>query len=223
MTKVKICGLKSYQDISFVNELLPDYIGFVLAKSKRQIDFEQAKRLKRLLDDRIKAVGVFVNAEMVEICAFEGIIDLVQLHGDESEEYIARLKEACRMPIIKAIRVGANFNTKDLRETSADYSLFDTASKDAFGGTGEVFDWGKLEQPGSHMDLESCFLAGGICAGNALSAIETLRPYCLDVSSSVETDGRKDFEKIKSFIDIVRGKSARENSKVLGEMKEGKV
>ena len=219
MTKIKICGLTSTEDIEFVNELLPDFVGFVFAKSKRNIDYSKAKLLKGLLDSRIKAVGVFVNECIQEICKLEGVIDMVQLHGDEDAGYLKRLREVCKMPIIKAFRVGENFEANQVRANSADYYLFDTAfvargaslnfstssnltedTTPVYGGTGEVFDWNKL----SVDQKKLFFLAGGISVQNAKLAIETINPYCLDVSSSVETAGRKDFEKIKRLIDIVR-------------------
>jgi len=202
MTKVKICGLKATQDIEFVNELLPDFVGFVFVKSKRQIGFQEAKCFKSFLDSSIQAVGVFVNAAIGDICALEGIIDIVQLHGDEDEDYVQKLKANCKMPIIKAFRVGESFQ---MQNTSADFLLFDTASKDAYGGTGEVFDWNKINNLSNNLTQRPVFLAGGINAENVGRAIETVKPFCVDVSSSVETDGCKDFEKMKKLIDIVRG------------------
>jgi len=195
MTKIKICGLSRPQDVEYANQLMPDFVGFVFAASKRQIDFATAKHLKALLDPRILVVGVFVNAKIQDICGLSGVIDLVQLHGDEDEEYVTQLKAVCEMPVIKVFRVGEVFETEG---SSADFLLFDAASKNSYGGTGKSFDWKKIGETREY------FLAGGISTENAKLAIETLHPYCLDVSSGVETDGKKDFEKMKKIIEIVR-------------------
>ncbi|MEI6131667.1 MAG: tryptophan synthase subunit beta [Bacillota bacterium] len=203
MTKIKICGLRSEADIGFANELRPDYVGFVFAKSKRQIDFATAKHLRALLDPQIPVVGVFVNALTEDICALEGVIDFIQLHGDEDEEYIARLRKTCKMSIIKAFRVDEKF---DGIATSADFVLLDSVSDGAFGGTGIAFDWRKVKVKYEPVpNLTHLFLAGGICEANAAEAIARFAPYCLDASSGVETDGKKDYLKMKRLIEIVRG------------------
>ena len=108
MTKIKICGLTREQDIGFVNEALPDYIGFVFAESKRRIDFDTAKKLKNMLRQNIKAVGVFVNEDInfIKKLCDENIIDVIQLHGDENEMYIKQLRGFSDKPIIKAMRIG---------------------------------------------------------------------------------------------------------------------
>ncbi|MCL2079292.1 MAG: phosphoribosylanthranilate isomerase [Oscillospiraceae bacterium] len=223
MSKVKICGLCSAEDICAVNRALPDYIGFVFAPSRRRVDIKTAAELKARIDARIKTVGVFVNetASLIESLYRSGVIDLAQLHGDEDEAYIAGLRERTdgkqgradgrewmgksvrsggqkRPPlqIIKAVSVG---DTMPPLPKNADYLLFDTLSPNR-GGTGVSFDWDLLK---------SCaglpyFLAGGLSAQNAAKAIKTLSPYCVDVSSGVETDGVKDAAKIEAFVRLVR-------------------
>ncbi|MCL2389205.1 MAG: phosphoribosylanthranilate isomerase [Elusimicrobia bacterium] len=194
MTKIKICGVASLPVINAVNEHMPDYIGFVFVPSKRQVSAETAKKLKQSLNPAIKAVGVFVNEKIENIQAIykENIIDMVQLHGDEAENYIAELRKKITAPIIKAVQVGeAPVNFK----TTADYLLFDGAQ----AGSGKTFNWGNIKT------AQGAFLAGGINAANALEAIKTLSPYCLDISSGVETNGIKDAEKIKQIIEIIRG------------------
>jgi len=201
MTKVKICGLSRPIDIDMVNTVLPDYIGFVFAKSRRQVTEVMAKELKERLLPQIQAVGVFVNEELEKIMHLckDGIIDLIQLHGDEDENYIRELRKGVKNPIIKAVRVR---NTKDIEEAAkltCDYLLLDTYKEGLYGGSGEIFDWSvitKTEKP--------FFLAGGIHTENILQAISQANPYCIDVSSGVETDGIKDRNKIIDIITKVR-------------------
>lgn len=184
--KIKICGLFRACDIEYVNGAKPDFIGFVFAKSKRQVPLEHAKFLKSRLDPQITAVGVFMDAELsfVEQVIQEGIIDMVQLHGNETEEYIKKIT----VPVIKAVRIG------DPIPSNADYLLFDSHE----AGSGVPFDWSQLpktEQP--------FFLAGGITLENLPQAIQ-LNPFAIDVSSGVETEGLKDKEKIESMVRSVR-------------------
>ena len=206
VVKIKICGIKSLHDVEYANELLPEYIGFVFAPSKRQITANTAKELKNQLDKRILAAGVFVNASISEICALvdQGIIDVVQLHGDESEEYIIELKTRCKAPVIKAFRVSSDFQ---LQDTAADFYLFDTSVDKEFGGTGKTFDLSLLGDTGRIK--KPFFIAGGVSAENVAEIIKETKPYCVDASSSVEIDGAKDFEKMKKLIEIVRSKRGR--------------
>ena len=197
--KIKICGLRREEDIEAVNQVLPEYIGFVFAESKRQIDMTLASKLKDRLDNRIQTVGVFVNhsVEFIQELYQNQIIDLIQLHGDEDAEFIRHLRTVCSGRIIKAVNVGGEMPI--LPET-ADYLLFDKASGQR-GGTGEVFDWNIL----SDFQKSPFFLAGGLTPENAREAVQSLRPYAMDVSSGVETNGFKDPEKIYKFVQNVRG------------------
>jgi len=198
MSKIKICGLRRIEDIEAVNHALPDYIGFVFAPSKRRVGFKTAAMLKEKLDTGIKAVGVFVNEDISAISEIvqNGIIDLIQLHGDEDDVYIERLKKACACPVIKAVGVGG---TPPVLSKTADYLLFDKAS-DQRGGTGETFDWRIL----ANYRGVPYFLAGGLASENVREALGQLLPFCVDVSSGVETDGFKDPEKINEFVQLVR-------------------
>jgi len=198
MSRVKICGLCRLEDIEAVNQALPDYIGFVFAPSKRKIDIEVAAMLKEKLDTRIKAVGVFVNEDISVILQIiqNGIIDLIQLHGDEDDLYIRRLKEACNYPVIKAVNVS---DTLPVLPKSADYLLFDTLSAQR-GGGGKAFDWHILKE---YRNIPY-FLAGGLSTENVDNAIHLLSPFCVDVSSGVEMNGIKDSEKINEFVKAVR-------------------
>ena len=208
MTKVKICGLTRPEDITAVNQTLPDYIGFVFAPSKRKLTPQAASALKEKLDPSIKIVGVFVNESIEVITEIQktGIIDMVQLHGEEDDEYITKLKTICKCQVIKSIGIKSTKNTKSIIEPTlvdlpkiADYLLFDTLSPQR-GGTGEPFDWQILK---SHKGLPY-FLAGGLRPENVKEAITLLDPYSVDVSSGVETNAVKDAIKIEEFIQIVR-------------------
>ena len=205
MVKVKICGIKNLQDVQAVNKHRPDFAGFVFYPlSKRYVSLIVARRLKAALNRHIKTVGVFVNAPVEEIAAAAelGIIDLVQLHGDEGNAYIAELKKICKLPIIKAVRVQDENDIKRADYYNCDYLLFDTYSQSAYGGTGRQFNTQllkgvKIQKP--------YFIAGGLNAENVRQAIKGLKPFAADVSGGVETDGGKDAAKIKAFIKQVKG------------------
>ena len=205
MVKVKICGIKNLQDMQAVNRHKPDFAGFVFYPlSKRYISLIVARRLKAALNRHIKTVGVFVNAPVEEIAAAAelGIIDLVQLHGDEGNAYIAELKKICRLPIIKAVRVQDENDIKRADYYNCDYLLFDTYSQSAYGGTGRQFNTQLLKGVKIHKPY---FIAGGLNAENVRRAIKGLKPFAADVSGGVETDGGKDAAKIKAFIKQVKG------------------
>lgn len=197
--KIKICGLKRNEDIEYVNEALPDYIGFVFSKSRRQVTLQQAYDLKRDLNSRIKSVGVFVNEpqDMIAKLAKNGIIDLAQLHGNEDNVYISKLREKTdgKVKIIKAISISNEFSIDQINEIDADFFLLDNGS----GGTGKAFDYSLIKNKVN----DRIFLAGGINAGNIKNAV-SLNPYCIDVSSGAESDGIKDREKIIKLVRSIR-------------------
>ena len=196
-TLIKICGLFRLEDIEAVNELLPDFIGFVFyEKSKRNVTKDVAKSLKEKLDSRIPAVGVFVDAdpEFVISLLEEGIIDIAQLHGSEDEEYIQTIKTRTGRKVIKAFVVKGDQSLEEAEKSSADYLLLDSGM-----GTGSTFDWSRLDKV-----KRPYFLAGGLGPGNIDKALSEIKPYAVDVSSGVETDGVKDSEKIREFVRRVR-------------------
>ena len=212
MVKVKICGIKNLQDVQAVNKHKPDFAGFVFYPlSKRYVSLIVARRLKAALNRHIKTVGVFVNAPVEEISAAAelGIIDFVQLHGDEGNAYIAELKKICKLPIIKAVRVQDESDIKRADYYNCDYllfdtysqsayggTLFDTYSQSAYGGTGRQFNTQLLKGVKIHKPY---FIAGGLNAENVRHAMKGLKPFAADVSGGVETDGGKDAAKIKAF------------------------
>lgn len=203
--KIKICGLSRFSDIMAVNEVIPDYIGFVFAESSRRVSVDKARQLKGVLDHRIQAVGVFVNAPIEEILSLAGrgrggepVIDMIQLHGDEDASYIRQLKNHTDLPVIKAIRVRDSAQILKAQDLPCDYLLLDTFTKGIYGGAGVRFDWNlipKLTKP--------FFLAGGIDSQNLEQAAES-GPYCIDVSSGAETQGRKDRTKIADLVNRAR-------------------
>ena len=215
--KVKMCGISKVETIPAVVEAKPDYMGLVFAPSKRQVTVDQAKTLVEELhrgyaqkygsdtehdkNDTIKTVGVFVNETVDNLVtiANEANLDAVQLHGDEDEAFIQSLKERTNVEVWKAIQIRTAADTEKWIDSSADMLLFDAYHKDERGGTGEVFDWSSLDA------FERPFmLAGGIDSTNVARAIRTVRPYGIDISSGIETNGMKDDKKITAFTKIVK-------------------
>lgn len=229
MSRIKICGLKRMEDIAAVNEYKPEYIGFVFAHTKRFVSDETAEALKAALYPGILAVGVFVDEPIDHVVKLvrEGIIDMVQLHGQENLSYVKQLSEelakinSVHTPMIKAVRIDATLevtrereqeiliaNRQLIEEAKAlqpDYLLFDAKVKGIPGGSGRSFDIAGLP-PDEEIGIPY-FLAGGIDLSNAAKLIRLRNPFGIDVSSAVETDGYKDREKIKEMIDTVRKES----------------
>lgn len=204
--KIKICGLTREEEVACVNELRPDYIGFVFyPPSKRALVPERAALLKKMLAPEIKAVGVFVNVvpEFIASLARAKIIDLAQLHGDEDEEYCRNLRRLTDVPLIKAIRVRSEESLRNLERYPVDYFLFDTYRAGKYGGTGE-----RISLEISQSFSKPYFLAGGLDAGNVAQVLQKSRAFAVDVSGGVEDEatGRKDAKKIAAFIAQVRKK-----------------
>ncbi|HWQ42171.1 MAG TPA: phosphoribosylanthranilate isomerase [Desulfosporosinus sp.] len=196
--KIKICGLFRDIDIDYVNEAMPDFIGFVFAKSRRQVSAEGAEIMRSRLRSEITPVGVFVNESLANVVRLlnDSIIEMAQLHGTETEQYIQELKSLTNKPIIKAVRVLAQEDIESVQDTMADFLLLDNGA----GGTGESFDWSLVSKV-KKQKQKPFFLAGGLKAGNIEQAILATSPYAVDLSSGVETDGIKDRTKI---LEIVR-------------------
>ena len=221
--KIKMCGISKVETILAIVDAKPDYMGLVFAPSKRQVTVDQAKTLVEELHKQyanrynrdaeqysnqtlihqefIKTVGIFVNETLDNLVtiATEVNLDAVQLHGDEDEAFIQSLKERTNVEVWKAVQIRSAADAEAWIDSSADMLLFDAYHKDERGGTGEVFDWSSLDE------FERPFmLAGGIDSTNVARAIRTVRPYGIDISSGIETEGVKDDEKIKAFTNIVR-------------------
>lgn len=208
--QLKLCGLRRRQDIIYVNELLPDFVGFVFAESRRRVTREEAAELTGHLHPAIKRVGVFVDqpVDFVAELFAAGVIQYAQLHGAEDEAYISALRSRTgqlgpEAGIIKAIKVRSRDSLTGAGAIDCEYLLLDAWPENgqAEGGNGKTFDWDliqSLEKP--------FFLAGGINHDNVRTAMEKVRPFGIDVSSCLETEGYKDYKKMKAFVNLVRGK-----------------
>lgn len=229
MVKLKICGLRRFEDIEMANKYKPDYVGFVFAESPRKVSFQEAKELSSILSEDIVPVGVFVDEHMKLIVDLykEGIIKMAQLHGNEDENYIKNLKAksleltGTEIPVINAIEINAisngpnvdldtdsgtdvacgdvDYNDKLLewQNSASDYFILDSGK-----GSGKTFDWSLLDK-NSDFFKNSIFLAGGLNSENLDLAIGEFNPFAVDLSSSIETDGFKDEEKLKEIIKIM--------------------
>ncbi len=211
MTQIKLCGLSRMADIEIVNDLKPEYIGFVFwEKSSRYVSRDEALRLKTALLPGIKAVGVFVDEDVSKVAALlkDGIIDVAQLHGHEDCRYIERLKELSPgSEIIKALKVRDKESLLKALDGFAlagpDFFLLDSGT-----GSGQTFNWEIIKSFEVTRTIEESskgwFLAGGLDTGNVKAAISELGPMAVDVSSAIETEGKKDPEKMRAFVRAVR-------------------
>ena len=192
MTKVKICGLSTASAVEIACQAGADYIGFVFAESRRRVSLEQAQKLAALVPPAVRKVGVFVSPSLSELEEAISVanLDLVQIHGDFNEDLLTQIGR----PVIRAYQVKG-----ELKEFSqqVDYLLFDAP----LAGSGQTFDWQVFDESQIHQPF---FIAGGLNAGNVREAIQHFAPYAVDVSSGVETDGKKDLQKITEFIERVK-------------------
>ena len=205
--KIKTCGLFREEDINYANELKPDYIGFVFAESKRKVGVEKAYNLKKKLDKEIKSVGVFVNDNLDFILNLirEKIIDIIQLHGNEDNDFLDNLKTKTNAKIIKFIPVENADSILNSLNIFSDFILLDNLK----GGVGKTFNWNYLKEAFElnkkfiEVFNKKYFLAGGLNKENINEALK-FNPYCVDLSGGLETDGIKDFEKMKYIINITK-------------------
>ena len=198
MTRIKLCGLTRPEDIAAANALQPEYIGFVFAaKSKRYVSREIAAALKAQLSPEIKAVGVFVSEtpEAVASLLNTGIIDIAQLHGKEDETYIRHLRSLTNKQLVRAFCVDGPESLAKAGKSPADLILLDSGA----GGTGTAFDWTVLDK-----FSRLYFLAGGLGPDTVGNAVKRFHPYAVDVSSGIETAGKKDPAKMAAFVAAVR-------------------
>lgn len=200
---VKICGITTLEEIDYINELKPDYTGFVFAESKRKVNIENGKELLKALDKDIKSVGVFRNNTKEYIIeVIKNIpLDIIQLHGDEDNDFINYLKDKTNCEIWKAVGIKNKEDLIKAKDFNVETLLLDGSNP----GSGELFPWEYLKE----IDVNKrFFIAGGINEENVLEAMENVNPYGVDTSSGVETieNGirKKDKEKIKRLIKKVR-------------------
>ncbi|MBR3044248.1 MAG: phosphoribosylanthranilate isomerase [Oscillospiraceae bacterium] len=197
MTRIKICGLMRTADAEILNAVRPDFAGMILSPGfRRSVSAETAAAIRQALDPAIPAVGVFVNATFQHIteCAEAGIIQYVQLHGDEDNIFLRGLRFSCGLPVIQAFRIRSGDDLRRAAESEADYILLDSGT-----GTGKSFDHALLDGfPRPYL------LAGGLTPENVCDVIRQRHPLGVDVSSGVETDGVKDAEKIRAFVKAIR-------------------
>ena len=195
---VKFCGIRRLEDVRAVNKTLPDMAGFILVKGrKRYISPEKVCELRQKLDPSVKVVGVFVDEDIEEVKRLltDGIIDIAQLHGNESDEYIRELKASTDATVIKAVGIRNAEDVRKAEASPADLVIVDSPE----GGTGNTFDWDllqKIERP--------YILAGGISIENIEEAAAKLNPYGVDVSSGIETNGFKDEDKMTAFMALIK-------------------
>ena len=205
--KIKTCGLFREEDINYANKLKPNYIGFVFAESKRKVKFEEACNLKNKLDKEIKAVGVFVNDNFDFILNLikDKIIDIIQLHGSEDNDFMDNLKIKTDSKIIKSVTVENENSILESVNIFSDFILLDNFKCEV----GKTFNWNylkeafKLNKNFKNIFNEKYFLAGGLNKENINEALK-FNPYCVDLSGGLETDGIKDFDKMKYIINITK-------------------
>jgi len=197
--EIKICGIRRAVDVEYINAYGPDYAGIVLwDKSFRYVTAGQGAELRKRMDERIPMVGVFVDERPERIAAYveAGMIQIVQLHGHETEEEIERIKKMTGVSVWKAFKVRTRGDLHRALECRADRILLDNGY-----GTGGCFDHSLLtDYPGDYI------LAGGLTPENIPDVIAKFRPAAIDISSGVETDGYKDEEKIRRAVSAVRGR-----------------
>ena len=197
-TKIKFCGLRLEEDVKLAASLDADFMGFILSERfRRYVSPDEVSRLKQFVPSRTKTVGVFVDEpeDYVIACAKQADLDMIQLHGCEDDAYIADIKEKTGLPVIKMIKPVSIDDIITARQSMADLILLDSGA----GGTGRIFDWSLAENLG-----RDYILAGGLTPVNVGDAVKRLKPFAVDVSSGVETDGSKDSSKMKAFAAEVR-------------------
>lgn len=198
--RIKLCGMFRERDIEYVNEALPDYIGFIvmIPKSHRNIGLETALRLRERLDPRIQSVAVSVDAppERFAELALSGAADALQLHGNEDAGYIAALRRLTRVPLIKAVKVTSPADIERANALDVDFLLLDGGT-----GSGKAFDHSLIDR---ERITKPFFLAGGLTPENARQAALDVMPFGVDMSSGIETNKQKDREKILSAVREIR-------------------
>ena len=196
-TKIKFCGLRREEDVKFAASIGADFMGFILSERfKRFVKPEDVASYRQYVPSNAKTVGVFVDEteDYVIRTSETAKLDMIQLHGSEDDRYITDIKEKTGLPVIKMVKPVSESDIIAARHCVADLILLDSGT-----GTGKVFDWSLIK------DFDRDYiLAGGLSPDNVGEAVTRLRPYAVDVSSGVETEGIKDFSKMKAFASEVR-------------------
>ena len=203
-TKIKFCGLHRKEDIVFANETQPDYVGFVFAKSTRHVTAEQVKKLTENLDPEIQRIGVFVNEPMELLLEKANTAGLtgIQLHGDESPDYVRKVRDLWNGLLWRAVRIQYPSDIRRAERLPIDMLVLDAYKAGTYGGTGTHADLSILR---AHRPIQPFFLAGGLNAENICACVEQTEPYGVDISSGIETDGIKDMQKMKQISQLIRG------------------
>lgn len=202
-TKLKICGIRRLEDVNYLNQYAPDYAGFILSKPFwRYVSPEQMQKLHENLNPVIQRVGVFVNPDLEEILAYAKFLDVIQLHGEESENLMLNIKKQTGLEIWKAVRVQNAEEIQKADNLPVDKLVLDSFSAISHGGTGTIANWNLISE---NKPKKLFFLAGGISETNLAEAIHFVQPYGIDVSSSVETEKCKDLHKISKLVQNIRG------------------
>jgi len=200
MVKIKICGITNLEDAKLVVKYGADYLGFIFAKSPRQVGPDKIKEIIEQLPEDVKKVGVFANQSLEEVQRIISScpLDYLQLHGDESPEYCQEFD----LPVIKAFRVKDESYLERLREYQVDKYLLDTYHPNKLGGIGKTFNWELAKEAKRYGDI---IIAGGLNPDNVKEAISSVNPYGVDVSSGVEAQaGIKDKKRLEEFISRVK-------------------
>lgn len=201
--KIKLCGIRRLKDIQYLNEFKPDYAGFILSEGfRRSVDLSTFCELKSHLDKNIKTVGVFVNEPLEYILKYYAEeLDVIQLHGDETAEYLQKLKNKVKCKIWRAVRIKNSEDIITADNAVADLLLLDSFSANEYGGTGKTADWSIINSVNIKTPF---FLAGGLNMDNICDAVKTVKPYGIDISGGIETDGFKDRNKIEIIMKLIR-------------------
>lgn len=203
--KIKFCGIRREEDVQFCNVVEPDYMGLILSKGfRRSVSPQDGRNLVKKAHSYIRSVGVFVNASADEIADVvrRVSVDVIQLHGNETPEEVFRIGRLTKRPVWKTIRTKTPDTLKQASAYQADRLVIEGYAAGVAGGAGLTADWGMIQE---NRPSGLFFLAGGLTPENVTEAIGTVQPYGVDLSSGIETDGVKDFEKMKEIIKLVRG------------------
>lgn len=203
--KIKICGLSRLRDIEYINEVLPNFAGFVFADSKRKVNMWQVKEMCQVLSPKVKRVGVFVNEDVQNILRIAEYcsLDIVQLHGNETEQQINELKSHS-IEVWKAVRIGSQEEVEKIRNVLTDHVLVDAYVKNTYGGSGKLLNSNWFSACSKEWVHKKLIFAGGLNINNVSEIIQKVSPYAVDVSSGVEENGYKDQKKIQKFCQVIR-------------------